>query len=71
MHDKRYDAGFNIKTFETKEVTSEVIDYVKRHHNAYYIDLKGWPKSLSRDEFLLKYGEIRNIKRTDKEQTED
>lgn len=36
-YDKRCDVGFKIKNFESKEITNEIIEYVRKHPNVFKI----------------------------------
>ena len=55
--DKRCDAGFKIKNFESKEITNENIEYVRKHPNVFKIY---GPKFYfyRREEFLNRFNNI-------------
>ena len=54
IKDKRFHNGYNIKFFQTDNITEEVIQFVKDNPKAYWID--GNKESYhSREEFLEAY----------------
>lgn len=57
-YDKRCDAGFKIKNFESKEITNEIIEYVRKHPNVFKIYGPGF-YFYTREEFLNKFNNIK------------
>lgn len=57
-YDKICDAGFKIKNFESKEITNEIIEYVRKHPNVFKIYGPGF-YFYPREEFLNKFNNIK------------
>lgn len=66
LKDKRYDSGFNIKRFESQEITEEIIEFVRKHPNAFKIYEPGF-FFYTREEFLDKFCKNINKKKDVKE----
>lgn len=56
IKDKRCYRGYNIKFFRTDSITEEVIQFVKDHPKAYWVD-NGIEFYHSREEFLKAYSQ--------------
>lgn len=54
IKDKRYHNGYNIKFFQTDNITEEVIQFVKDNPKAYWVDVNNECYH-SREEFLKVY----------------
>ena len=55
LEDKRYHSGYNIIFFKTDVITDEIIQFVKNHPKAYWIE-NGTEFYHSRQDFFKMYG---------------